>query len=128
VNHSDGCLRNWCDTAKVRPKQFRDFTRALRAVHLLAANPAWLEANVLDTVDPRTLEKFRVKCGGTSDRLRGRSRPSWRSRRSSRIAISLRPSRPNCRVHVREVRQGSPCRAIPQLLSSRPRRGAHEHA
>jgi DNA-binding response OmpR family regulator len=69
VNHSGGCLRNWCATANILPKHFRDFTRALRAVHLLVANPHWLEAHVLDTVDHRTIEKFRIKCGGTSDRL-----------------------------------------------------------
>jgi CheY-like chemotaxis protein len=65
VGHAPGCLRNWCRTANVRPRQFRDFTRALRAVWRIENQRDVDDANLLSIVDTRTLKKFRVKSGGT---------------------------------------------------------------
>ncbi len=69
VGHAPGCLRNWCRTAGVRGRAFRDFSRALRAVWRLEAGHGERDANLLDIVDGRTLGRFRRQCGGTDDRL-----------------------------------------------------------
>ena len=70
VGHAAGCLRNWCHTAKLKPRSFRDFCRALRAVLYLEKNDSSQEtANLLEIVDERTIRRFSLKAGGTKERL-----------------------------------------------------------
>ena len=69
VGHAAGCLRNWCRVAGVKARAFREFTRALRAVYRLTAEPSTATSNVLEIVDVRTLERFRIRCGGTAKQL-----------------------------------------------------------
>ena len=84
VGHAPGCLRNWCRTAGVRGRAFRDFSRALRVVWRLEAGRGERDANLLDIVDDRTLAKFRRQCGGTRRPTPGeRRQPSSAASRSS---------------------------------------------
>jgi ActR/RegA family two-component response regulator len=69
VGHAAGCLRNWCRTAGMKARAFRDFTRALRAVYRLAHHPEVKISNILEIVDDRTLKSFQVRSGGTAKTL-----------------------------------------------------------
>lgn len=69
VGHSAGCLRNWCRTANIQARSFRDFVRALRAAYRLQFERSAKDTNVLEIVDVRTLAKFRAKSGGTPHRF-----------------------------------------------------------
>lgn len=69
IGHASGCLRNWCATADLKAKRFRDFTRALRVVYQLQQRPELKEANLLEIIDDRTFRKFRLESGGSDSRL-----------------------------------------------------------
>jgi hypothetical protein len=64
IGHASGCLRNWCHTAGLKARSYRDFVRALRAVYRLEHEPSAREANLLEIVDNRTLKKFVAMSGG----------------------------------------------------------------
>jgi DNA-binding response OmpR family regulator len=61
-NVSAGALRNWCSTARLRPKRSLDFARLLRAVVRSAGSRQSAE-NLLDAVDRRTLSKLLCRGG-----------------------------------------------------------------
>lgn len=69
VGVSAGCLRNWCRMARLSARAFREFTRALRAVHFHERHPAVPVESILNIVDRRTLSKFLLRCGGTNTSL-----------------------------------------------------------
>jgi ActR/RegA family two-component response regulator len=69
VGISAGGLRNWCRTARVDARSFRQFARALRAVSVHECRPLISTENILDIVDRRTLAKFLDACGESVDRL-----------------------------------------------------------
>lgn len=69
IGHASGCIRNWCRTAKVEARVFRDFVRALRVVYRLQAKPGRCETNLVEIVDDRTLKRFRLRSGGTEKQL-----------------------------------------------------------
>jgi hypothetical protein len=48
VGHAAGCLRNWCEAAKLDAKSYRDFSRGARAVYRLQEDPSENDANLLD--------------------------------------------------------------------------------
>jgi len=66
---SCGALRNWCRTARIPARSFRDFARALRAVSRHQRDPSIAPENLLDIVDRRTLKKFLVTSGAGPDAL-----------------------------------------------------------
>jgi CheY-like chemotaxis protein len=65
VGHAQGCINNWCKTAGIKARQFREFTRALRAVYRLQHEPATRETGLLEIIDDRSLKKFRIASGGS---------------------------------------------------------------
>jgi CheY-like chemotaxis protein len=69
VGISAAGLRNWCRTAQIRPRAFRQFARGLRAVYRHEHDSKLGVENLLKIVDRRTLEKFLVSSGGSSETL-----------------------------------------------------------
>jgi hypothetical protein len=69
VGISAGGIRNWCRTARISPRAFRQFVRALRAVHWHERDPHLTAENLLNIVDRRTLDKFVSASGGTQSTL-----------------------------------------------------------
>lgn len=69
VGISSGGLRNWCRTARIRPRAFRQFARGLRAVYRYERDSTLGVENLVKVVDRRTLERFLVASGGTPSAL-----------------------------------------------------------
>jgi hypothetical protein len=65
IGASGSAIRQWCRSARVRPKASLDFARVLRAV-VLSQGRTWDLYNLLDIVDERTMRNLLLR-GGVSD-------------------------------------------------------------
>ncbi len=69
VGTSAGAFRSWCRTARLSPRASLQFARGLRVVTHRELDPSRTVESLLNIVDARTLSKFSIASGGTTNAL-----------------------------------------------------------